>query len=223
MKKIILIICLLGILFLSGCTKLDDFLDDFYCSEYTTVCHYEPCNKFCIGCKCGWICGDVCIEYRFKELPKNQTSAWDIVYIEINLTTTTTTIEENFDYSEEYHFETYYGDEGEIRYKWICKECGYVYDTDTDGLEMIRGFLDNHVCLKTTTTTIGTTTTTILDRCRGTMDCSRNGTLAGCVRQDCNWCCCIPGGICSCTLIGCYHNPDNYYWNYTTKNWEVIK
>jgi len=56
----------------------------FYCSKYAVVCHYESCNKFCISCKCGEICKNVCIEYKIKEMPKNQT--W--IYLN-NITTIT--------------------------------------------------------------------------------------------------------------------------------------
>jgi len=57
-----------------------------------------------------------------------------------------------------------------------------------------------------------------IQRCSSISDCSKNFTLAGCKRMDCNTCCCDPH-TCMCTLVYCGYLDKCYYWNYTTREW----
>jgi hypothetical protein len=82
------------ILSMYGLTKI--YFDlNWYCSKYVTIC--TPCSndsgyywrnsmvRFCP--QSGMICNDICVEYKIKVMPKNQT---ETPWIITNATTTTT-------------------------------------------------------------------------------------------------------------------------------------
>lgn len=37
---------------------------------------------------------------------------------------------------------------GEIRYRWICKKCDYVFDIDAEHLKDMLPFVKGHVCVE---------------------------------------------------------------------------